>query len=106
MDFSLEFSLSLVENKAVAEWGGEPIERGLYQHMYGRGAFVGFFMEFEIEAKCLLPTPGPAELASFATFLGSFVSNPMGIVTGAVPAPSTGILLLTFLLLTFFHFTS
>ena len=91
IEMAVELELSLVETDSVPEWGGEPVNRGLYLNMSVEASnFMGFSFDFRVLAVLRLPNPSPELQAAFMTMLSEFFQNPMGIVTGEVEVPDIG----------------
>ena len=90
IEMSLYFELSLIQADPVPEWQ-EPVMRGIYLNMTANAYFVGFIMDFRLEAQFQIPTPSPSQIAQAASFLATFFTNPAGVLTGKVAVPDLGI---------------
>jgi hypothetical protein len=93
IEMRVDAELSLIEmteaDGGVAEWGGEPVHRGLKLNMTVEASnFLGFSFDIVVLASVRLPNPSPELQSAFITMLGEFFQNPMGIVTGEVVVPN------------------
>lgn len=92
IEMSIDAELSLVESSGVAEWGGVPINRGLFLNMTCTASgFMGFSFDFGLLALIRLPNPSPSRAMAFGQALMGFFTNPMGVVTGEVDLSAIGL---------------